>query len=156
LLCVAEIARAAGLTPTTAQVAMEVRDSQGEERHVELSALAPGEKLTTVATDDKKLPLSRRRGPHSNWFQLIPERKTLYLRYNTCADEPGQSVKSLTDQMVQAIDANPVERVIVDLRGNGGGNSGLLEPFFGALKHRPAVNHPGGIIVLIGRHTFSS
>jgi hypothetical protein len=156
LLSVPEIARAAGLIPTTARVTIEVRDSRGERHDVELIPLAPDEKLAMAAMDEKQLPLSRRKGPHSNWFQLIPQRKVLYLRYNTCADEPGQSVKSLAGQMLQAIDANSVERVIVDVRGNGGGNSGLLEPFIAELKRRATVNHPGGIIVLIGRHTFSS
>jgi hypothetical protein len=156
LLSVPEIAQATGLIPTAARVTIQVRDSQGEQRDVELTPLVPGEKLATAAMDEMRLPLSRRKGPHSNWFQLIPERKALYLRYNTCADEPDQSVKSLTGQMLQAIDANSVERVIVDVRGNGGGNSGLLEPFMAGLKHRAAVNHPGGILVLIGRHTFSS
>ena len=80
----------------------------------------------------------------------------MYLRYNTCADEADQSVASLTNQILEAIDTNRVRRVIVDVRGNSGGNSGLLEPFMDGLERRAAVHHPGGVIVLIGRHTFSS
>lgn len=156
LLCVPEIAHAVGLIPTTSRATIVVRDAQGREREVELTPLAPGEKLTTTVVDEGKLPLSRRKGPHHNWFQLLPQQKALYLRYDTCSDEPGQRVAALGNQMLAAIDGNRIERVIVDLRGNGGGNSGLLEPFIGGLKRRPAVNHPGGVIVLIGRHTFSS
>jgi len=155
-LCVPEIAHDVGLIPTTAEVDIEVRDGGGAERSVVLTPLASGERLATAPMDEARLPLSRQRHAHANWFQLLAQSKALYLRYNTCADEPDQSVASLADQMLEAIDANSIERVVVDLRANGGGASELLMPFLRGLKRRKAIAHPGGILVLIGRGTFSS
>jgi hypothetical protein len=156
LLCVPEIAHDVGLIPTTGQATIEVRDGGGEERSAVLTPVEPGERLATAQMDEAKLPLSRQKRAHANWFEQIAKSKALYLRYGTCEDEPGQSVASLSDQMLEAIDSNAVDRVIVDLRANGGGDSGLLGPFLRGLKRRKAVVHPGGIMVLIGRGTFSS
>ncbi len=156
LLCIAELAQTAGLIPTTERATIVVRDAQGHERAAELTPLAAGEKLTATAPAGASLPLARQARPHKNWFQVLPEDRALYFRYDTCADEPGQTVAQLSGEALAAIDSGGVERVVVDLRGNGGGNSGLLARFVDGLRRRPAVNHPGGMLVLIGRSTFSS
>ncbi|MDO8629407.1 MAG: S41 family peptidase [Phycisphaerales bacterium] len=155
-LFVSEIAQAVGLIPSIDQATIAVRDAEGNERTVELTPLRPNERLASVAINEVKLPLSRHRQPHQNWFELVPEHKALYFRYNTCADESDQTVSDLAGRILSTIDSNHVERLIVDLRTNGGGNSGLLESFVSRLASRPAMRRPGGVIVLIGRRTFSS
>jgi C-terminal processing protease CtpA/Prc len=132
-----------------------VRDPHGHERTVELTPLAANERLTSVVIDEFKLPLARRRNAHRNWFERIPESKAVYFRYNTCADEPDQTVSALADRILAALD-DGAERLIIDLRGNGGGDSGLLESFTWRLALRKRMQRPGAIMVLIGRATFSS
>jgi len=46
--------------------------------------------------------------------------------------------------------------VVLDLRYNGGGSSSVLNPFFDAIRARPALNARGHLYTLIGRGTFSS
>jgi C-terminal processing protease CtpA/Prc len=46
--------------------------------------------------------------------------------------------------------------VIVDLRGNGGGNSEVIAPLLKGLSNRPALAEHGRIFALIDRRTFSS
>jgi len=87
---------------------------------------------------------------------LIPDRRALYFHYERCADDPNLKVVALTNDILKAIDANGVERVVVDLRGNGGGNSAMLMPFIQGLKYRGMPSRPGSVIALIGRGTFSS
>jgi hypothetical protein len=156
LLCVPEIARAVGLIPTTHEVGITVRDAAGVERTVLLTPLEPGEKLVSAPFEEDALPVSRRKHSHANWFEVLESSKTLYLRYNTCADEPEQSVASLSDRMLAAIDRGAIERVVVDLRGNGGGDSSLLGPFLRGLRRRRGILRPDGVAALIGRGTFSS
>jgi C-terminal processing protease CtpA/Prc len=156
LMCTAEIANAVGLIPTTDRATITVRDAAGRERAEELTLLSPGERMVTATLEGSALPLSRRPNPNRNWYEVLPEHKTLYVRYDTCADEPTRTVKALSAEMLAAIGANGLDRVIVDLRGNGGGNSGLLRPFIRGLRKLKAVNRPGGVAVLIGRRTFSS
>jgi hypothetical protein len=60
-------------------------------------------------------------------------------------------------ELFEFLDDHPVERLVIDLRQNGGGD------FFMGRKHlikpiveRPAINQKGKLFVLIGRQTFSA
>jgi hypothetical protein len=88
------------------------------------------------------------------WRQFLPESKTLYVQYRQCADDPKLKFADFAAQTLAEIDASKPQRVIVDLRFNGGGNSRVLSPLTAALASRfKAIGAP---IVLIGSNTFSS
>lgn len=89
----------------------------------------------------------------ANWFVEIPDARAVYFRYATCADLSGRPVKSLTVDILAAVDKAGFRRLVVDLRQNGGGNSALLGPLVGALAERQP---PLEVRVLIGPATFSS
>lgn len=166
LLTSIEIVHALGLIPTRARAPITVRGPSGSERTLDLTPMAPGDRWATPDFDPARLPLSRQKHPHRNWFEPVGgeggegggggAHKAIYFRYATCADEPDQTVSALTDQLLAVIDAGGIDRLIIDLRANGGGNSGLLDPLIRQLAARPAVHHPGGLIALIGRATYSS
>jgi C-terminal processing protease CtpA/Prc len=46
--------------------------------------------------------------------------------------------------------------VVIDLRGNSGGDSEIIKPLIQALKKHPSLSDKGHLYVLIGGHTFSS
>jgi len=81
-----------------------------------------------------------------------------YLRIGAFSGNTAAEVALATDlhSRIAAQDRDGLAGWIVDLRGNGGGNSALLMPFIQRLASRKNVNRPGGIIVLVGRGTFSS
>jgi hypothetical protein len=49
-----------------------------------------------------------------------------------------------------------VDRLIVDLRDNGGGNNRLDLPLVHAVLRNPGIDRPDRLFVLISRHTFSA
>ena len=49
-----------------------------------------------------------------------------------------------------------MDRLIIDLRWNNGGNTYLLPPLINALVRAPKINREGGLFVIIGRRTFSA
>lgn len=155
-LVTGEIAAACGLIPSAEQASIVVSDAEGRERTVELTPMVQGERMVLNETDNAKLPVWRQKRATANWYEYSPGSKELFFYYGRCADEEKQKVIPLVNEMLEFIDANPVDRVIVDLRTNGGGNSALLYGFIQGLKSRPAFNQPGRVIVLIGRFTFSS
>jgi hypothetical protein len=68
-----------------------------------------------------------------------------------------ESLAEKARELFEFLDDHPVERVVVDLRQNGGGD------FFMGRKHlikpiveRPAINQKGKLFVLVGRQTFSA
>jgi hypothetical protein len=85
----------------------------------------------------------------------LPDRRALYLSIDDMADATDYSFIQFTRDTFAALAQEQHERVILDLRRNGGGNN-----FFGeALRKRLGAsrfNRPGGLYVLIGPKTFSA
>jgi C-terminal processing protease CtpA/Prc len=108
------------------------------------------------------LGLSRtfRRAPYGH--KLLEDSRALYVWYDTCADAGDAKVSTFCEDALRALDAglaaNPpaIERVVIDLRRNGGGNSLLFAPMIEGLARREGINQKGKLYALIGRRTFSS
>jgi C-terminal processing protease CtpA/Prc len=90
------------------------------------------------------------------WYEVLPDARALYIQYNCCANTPGNSFASFARNLFASADTQALERVVVDLRGNGGGDSSVMEPLLDGFKSRPALSAKGHLYVLIGRGTCSS
>ncbi len=90
------------------------------------------------------------------WYRYLEDAKTVYFKYNACSNMQDQSVSSFTKELLSFVDKNPVEKLVIDLRNNGGGNSALLDSFINKLKKNKKLNQEGKLFVIIGRETFSS
>lgn len=97
-----------------------------------------------------KFPLWARSPSIYYWFTYLPESRTIYFKYNVCAEMPVLPAARFRQELEAAMEANPVERFIIDVRNNTGGNSVVLP--------RLLPNVPVSIkrIVITGRQTFSS
>ncbi len=84
------------------------------------------------------------------WWRFLEESKTLYLQYNEV-----MSTGSVPDEVLARVAEGGVERVVVDLRNNGGGDNHRYGQLLAALQD-PSIDRPGRLIVLIGRLTFSA
>ena len=75
----------------------------------------------------------------------------LLISYNTCSDNPEYPVKDFAKDLKNALNKKKYQKIIVDLRYNGGGNSSLLDPIIKILKKEKCEK-----FCLIGENTFSS
>jgi len=91
-------------------------------------------------------------------YEILSGTKTLYVRYNKCADDPQQPFAAFAKELFATVDANPaaVERVVIDLRANGGGDSRVISPLIDGLRARKTLSAKGRLYALIGPGTFSS
>ena len=91
-------------------------------------------------------------------YELWPDKKTVYVRYNKCQDDPRQPFAAFVQELFGKVDAKPrsFDRAIIDLRANGGGNSEIIKPLLKELRARPALGGRGHLFALIGPGTFSS
>jgi hypothetical protein len=90
------------------------------------------------------------------WYGYWPEDQTLYLQYNECGNMPHNPFASVVESMFAVADAQPVQRLIVDLRGNGGGDSTVVQSLLEGLTTRPSLSARRHLYALIGRGTCSS
>ena len=90
-------------------------------------------------------------GQRYYWHRYLEDSRTLYVQYNVCAKDPKLSMDEFTRQVRTELNNRPVERVVLDLRFNGGGDSRVINPLKDAITSRQRP-----VFVLIGTGTFSS
>lgn len=89
--------------------------------------------------------------PH--WNDVGPDR-TLYFKYNRCVD--SVAFNRLVRGTKEYVKQNPMNRFVLDLRDNGGGDSRIFRPLYAYLKDESPFNEAGKLYVVIGRRTYSS
>ncbi len=94
--------------------------------------------------------------PRNNFrYEMLPESKTFYIQFNAVQDKPEETVEAFFGKAFQAAERSDAERLVLDIRLNGGGNNYLNRPItIGAIKSK--FNAPGKFFVIIGRETFSA
>ena len=112
---------------------------------LEASRVAPG-----------PLPLRARRRDVPFWMEPLPARRALYIQFNEVADAPDEPLRLFAARVEAAMRDPAVDRVVLDLRYNPGGNNSLYRPLLLALIRSERINRPGRLFVLIGRETFSA
>jgi hypothetical protein len=148
-----EVLHALGVVPEVDRAKFTFENDEGRQITLELQAVPQDgslqERLVRVAPLE---PLTRQRREERFWFTWLPESKTVYTSFRGY-DPLG----SKAGELFRFLDDNPVDRLVIDMRQNGGGDffkgrKHLIEP----LKDRPGLNQPGKLFVIIGRQTFSA
>lgn len=89
-------------------------------------------------------------------LEYLPESRTAYVQYNKVADAPGETIADFAERLRAFVDSAPVDRVVLDLRLNRGGDGTLNQPLVLSLIRSPKLEGPGHLFVIIGRSTFSA
>jgi hypothetical protein len=143
-----EALAALGLIEDIDRADFTVRDARGRDEVVKLAPMPKGMRLTVVkpSPGQDRLPISRQ--PRQALFgsQMLPN----------CQNMKDKTVAVFAKETLDFIDKEKPERVIVDLRRNGGGNSALIWPLVLGLGSRTKATPPLALFALIGRATFSS
>lgn len=88
-----------------------------------------------------------------DYTYLVPD-KALYIAYNRCYVDPEYSMEQFTNDVKNVIQEKKIDRIIVDLRNNWGGDSSVIQPLKDYLSHLSKLNKR--IIILTSRFTASS
>ncbi len=98
-----------------------------ENGSIELT-LTSGEKLN-LKIDEIKVKQNKQINRFLPYDYKILEGNILYLRYSRCFDDKEHPFSSLVDQVSKEIEEKGFTQYILDVRGNSGGNSEILNPF---------------------------
>jgi len=100
------------------------------------------------------LYLKQRHEPY--WFEYLPESKMLYMQYNQIRDKKDETVADFCKRVFEFAENHIVEKFVLDVRFNLGGNNYLNKPVLVGLIQSRKINQRGKLFVIIGRNTFSA
>ncbi len=89
-------------------------------------------------------------------FVYLKDAKAVYAVYRQSADGDKETVAAFAARLFDFIDAHPADKLIVDIRDNGGGDNYLNQPLLLGMIRARKIDRPGHLFVLTGRHTFSA
>ena len=116
---------------------------------------APPSWVTFTSTLESP-PLYLRHMDKAQWFEYLPDQKTVYFQFNGVRNDPGESLPGFAQKLIEFVEGNEVERLIIDMRWNNGGNTTLGQPLLLSLIANKKVNQKGKLYVIIGRRTYSA
>jgi len=89
------------------------------------------------------------------WFEYLKDQRVVYVQINQVGDKDKETLADFSDRLFAFIEANAVEKLVIDLRLNRGGNGGLLRPLeIGIIKSK--LDQKGKLFTIIGRSTWSA
>lgn len=108
------------------------------------------------ARDQAHTPLYLKNLDRIYYFEYLPEQKTVYIRHSEIQDDPQESIPDFYQRVFEFIEANDVDRMVLDVRLNTGGNNYKNKPIVTGILGCQKINQPGKLFVIIGRRTFSA
>ncbi len=91
------------------------------------------------------------------WFEYDSEKKHLFFRFTSEKQAKGEpKFKKFRKRLFQFIDQNPVDKFIIDIRHNGGGNGTIQCSILEDIITRPKINQRGKLFVLTSDWTYSA
>jgi len=155
-LVVPEILEGRGVTPSADRVRFVVAE-RGKTREVWLAPVPPGAKVAWNELPRKGPPRWRDRHPERRyWFERIPGSAFVYARYREVVDDPGQTIAQFAEGLFDSLGALDSSRLILDVRGNVGGNGFLNEPIVRGMIRERRLWEPGAMFVITDGGTFSA
>lgn len=158
---------ALGLVPETDKVALTLRDLNGKESVVSVATdntqpdiwnvlPNPSTWINLTQTLPGPVPLYMKNPAAAYWYEYLPEKKTVYFGFNSIRNDKQESLADFTTRLFKFIGESDVEKLVIDMRWNNGGNTYLVKPLIQALVKSDKVNQKGRLFVIIGRRTFSA
>ena len=108
------------------------------------------------ARDQTKTPLYLKNLDRIYFFEYLPKEKALYVRHSRVADGAKESTEKFYKRVFDFVENNDVNKLIIDVRLNGGGNSYLNKSIITGIIETKKINKVGNLYVIIGNRTYSA
>ncbi|HSQ24089.1 MAG TPA: hypothetical protein VLN44_06760 [Pyrinomonadaceae bacterium] len=115
-----------------------------------------GEWVSALELPFERLPLYVQNTERSYWSRYLPADRILYLQFNRSGNAAsGESLAEFGRRTVAEIQTMAVNKIVVDVRFNTGGDLSIGRPFINQLGAF-AKEHRIKVYVITGRATFSA
>lgn len=114
---------------------------------------------TYIGDREENLPLHLRHLRQRRfWFEFLPQHRTLYLQFNSVNNSRDETLEQFTRRLWDFYESHSgeIDKFVLDLRYNPGGNGYLLRPFIHGFIRHDKVNKRGALYAITGPGTFSA
>ncbi|HUQ33120.1 MAG TPA: tetratricopeptide repeat protein [Pyrinomonadaceae bacterium] len=167
LLIMPEVLHALGLIEEMEKVSLTIEQG-GVRREIQLrpggtADLIPPDTDTTWMPkpgwvdmrDAASTPLWLKNPTDKFWFEYLKDSRTVYAQLNQVGNKDTETLADFSKRLLAFVESNGVEKLILDLRLNRGGNGTLLRPLEIALI-KSKIDQPGKLFTIMGRSTWSA
>ncbi len=155
-----------GLIKSPDKVTITVKDTIGNTRKITIAAdcpiptrklwdKLPGSWISYYAAKNETPPGYLQKQFEPYWFEYLKNKQTVYFQYNRISSE-GIPFEHFCDSLFDFINSNQVNRLVIDVRLNNGGNTRLVPYLLNKIIASTKINQPGHLFVITGRRTFSA
>lgn len=157
--------RGLGLVSDIRKIELGIRDVNGVNRTATVEADSehpniwnefPSNWVTYAQSLGTPLPLYLKNTKSHYWFEYFPESRVLYFQYNRVLNDAEEPLARFSERLFKFIDEHEIDKLVIDMRWNNGGNTFLSRPLLYGLIKSDKVNKRGKLFVIIGRRTFSA
>lgn len=89
------------------------------------------------------------------YYEYLPDKKAVYVRQSEVINDE-ENIANFYQRTFDFIEKNDVEKLIIDLRLNGGGNNYNNRAVIKQLIKSEKIDQPNRLYVILGRNTFSA
>lgn len=105
---------------------------------------------------NENIPLWRKESHSYRYMEFIKENKLLYVRHSVTLNDDTATIKDYFDRVEKFVDQQNVQKFVLDLRMNSGGNNYLNKDIIATIIRLKKINKKGHFFCIIGRRTFSA
>ncbi len=114
-----------------------------------------GDENWVTMSSSKEVPIYLKNLRENYRMEFLQDSKTLYIRQSQINDHHGESITQFYNRVSAFVEHNSVEKLVLDLRINGGGNNYKNKPIILSMI-KSSLNQKGKLFTIIGRRTFSA
>ncbi|MCH7785267.1 MAG: tetratricopeptide repeat protein [Bacteroidetes bacterium] len=163
-----EVLHAQGVIPELSKNVALTFEKEGSTFTLNFNAMEYGESIPAVygfvkqkgdwldIREQNKTPLYLKHLEKIYYYEYLPEHKTVYVRQSQIQDDPDEDIPAFYTRVFEFIEHNDVEKLVIDVRLNGGGNNYKNKAIITRIIESKKINKVGSLYVIIGRRTFSA
>jgi len=159
MLTIPEVLHAQNLCESKEEASFVFQTQTGQEIKYTLKALDSKTKIQWISANQgskNPLPLYLKNPEENFWFEYLADEKLMYVQVNSIQDKREETIAEFSQRLFESVNSCAVEKFVLDLRLNGGGNNYLNRPLVLSIIKSDKVNRYGKLFTIIGRRTFSA
>ena len=133
---------------------LEIGLKNGKTLSLEPASMADFGNIELSRLSDQIKNFAKTAAQDASYLSMPLDENTYYIQYNVCIEDEKLSMEDFAAGVAKDLDAGSYQRIVLDLRNNGGGSDGLIWPVL--TLARAAMDNGAELVGLIGERTFSS